>query len=110
MKALTYASAINISPSMSLLCYCGCRHVVGPPHVWTLLDGEMVVDTIPGAKAGGRPAQQRRFLIYDVMYVNGHNVMGASYQDRWYLIDKHIIEPRTIEKKAIEVRHRDCNY
>lgn len=23
-----------------------CRHVVGPPHVWTLLDGEMVVDEV----------------------------------------------------------------
>lgn len=58
------------------------------------------------APGGGPPlpAQQRRFLIYDIMAVNGHSVMAAPFQDRFYLIEKHVVEPRTLEKKAIEVR------
>jgi mRNA-capping enzyme len=34
-------------------------------HHFTLLDGEMIIDTVPNSKK-----QARRYLIYDLMAVN----------------------------------------
>lgn len=34
-------------------------------HHFTLLDGEMVIDTMPGSQK-----QERRYLIYDMMAIN----------------------------------------
>lgn len=74
---------------------------VGPPHNWTLLDGEMVVDEIEapaaapqgaqGAGGGGggsgggggaaqaAKAQRRRYLAYDLMMVGGEGVMDLKF-------------------------------
>jgi hypothetical protein len=33
---------------------------VGPPHAWTLMDGEMVVDAVDPPPGSGAPKAQRR--------------------------------------------------
>ncbi len=49
---------------------------VGPPHAFTLLDGEMVVDEL--GKTGGR--QRRRYLAYDLMVLNHMGVSDLRFQ------------------------------
>lgn len=39
-------------------------------HHYTLLDGEMIIDTLPDSKK-----QERRYLIYDLMAVNHVSVV-----------------------------------
>lgn len=68
---------------------------VGPPHDRTLLDGEMVVDEdLEGS-------QRRRYLVYDMMTINGVNLCDHPFKERYQLVHDQIIVPRQIEKVAI---------
>jgi len=46
------------------------KGVAEKTHHFTLLDGEMIIDTLPDSKK-----QERRYLIYDLMAVNGVSVI-----------------------------------
>lgn len=39
-------------------------------HHFTLLDGEMIIDTLPD-----KQRQERRYLIYDMVAINGQSVV-----------------------------------
>ncbi|KAF6258115.1 mRNA capping enzyme, catalytic domain-containing protein [Scenedesmus sp. NREL 46B-D3] len=83
-------------------------HPVGPPHHWTLLDGEMVVDDIE--MAGDK--QRRRFLVYDCMMLAGEGISDLRFeltcilsatavlgrQDRYQIVDKQVMRPVALEK------------
>ncbi len=54
------------------------------PHTQTLLDGEMVVDE--DLLSGN----VRRFLIYDLMAVNGHSLVDRQWQERFAVIKDEV--------------------
>ena len=99
-------------------------HPVGPPHVFTLLDGEMVVDeeeeppqppqqqrqqqqggaaAPPAAPAAPAPPslrrQRRRYLAYDIMVLNTESVADLKFSDRLRLIEREVERPRTLERQ-----------
>ncbi|KHN26237.1 mRNA-capping enzyme [Glycine soja] len=49
-------------------------------HHFTLLDGEMVIDTLPDSQK-----QERRYLIYDLMAINQVSVIEVRRKDFWLL-------------------------
>ncbi|KAK9928370.1 hypothetical protein M0R45_025507 [Rubus argutus] len=59
-------------------------------HHYTLLDWEMVIDTLPGSQK-----KQRRYLIYDndMMAINNSSVVQWPFHERWKTIAKEVIEP-----------------
>lgn len=59
-------------------------------HHYTLLDWEMVIDTLPGPQK-----KQRRYLIYDndMMAINNSSVVQWPFHERWKTIAKEVIEP-----------------
>jgi mRNA-capping enzyme len=63
-------------------------------HHFTLLDGEMIIDTLPDSNK-----QERRYLIYDLMAVNGVSVVERPFYERWKMLEKEIIEPRNQERQ-----------
>ncbi|WIA08218.1 hypothetical protein OEZ85_007667 [Tetradesmus obliquus] len=69
-------------------------HPVGPPHHWTLLDGEMVVDDVD--IAGDK--QRRRYLVYDCMMLAGEGISDLRFEDRYQIIDKQLLRPLGLEK------------
>ncbi|KEH23126.1 putative mRNA (guanine-N(7)-)-methyltransferase [Medicago truncatula] len=62
-------------------------------HHFTLLDGEMIIDTVPNSKK-----QARRYLIYDLMAVNFVSVIERPFCERWKMLEKEVIEPRNHER------------
>jgi mRNA-capping enzyme len=93
-------------------------HPVGPPHVFTLLDGEMVVDEDRGAaegSAGGVAAaattttttskQRRRYLAYDIMVLNTESVADLPFSERIRLIEREVERPRTLERQHFAKAH-----
>ncbi|RDY14204.1 mRNA-capping enzyme, partial [Mucuna pruriens] len=62
-------------------------------HHLTLLDGEMIIDTLPDSKK-----QERRYLIYDLMADNGVSIIERPFHERWKLLEKEVIEPRNQER------------
>lgn len=44
-------------------------------HHFTLLDGEMIIDTVPDSKK-----QERRYLIYDMMAINQVSIVEVRYK------------------------------
>eukprot|EP01018_Ginkgo_biloba_P032026 Gb_15931 [translate_table: standard] len=81
-------------------------------HHLTLLDGEMIIDTVPETGE-----QKRRYLVYDLMMLNQQSMIKLPFYERWKLIEKEIIEPRTHDIKtntqyrydmeAVRVRRKD---
>ncbi|KAL2554749.1 mRNA capping enzyme family protein [Forsythia ovata] len=75
-----------------------CRHtnegLAEKVHHFTLLDGEMVIDTLPDSKK-----QERRYLIYDMMAINQVSIVERPFNERWKMLEKEVIEPRNIERK-----------
>jgi len=69
---------------------------VGPPHSGTILDGEMVVDE--DMVSGQRT---RRFLAYDLVSLNGDNMVHLPWSKRWGFIDEFIERPRRKEQEEI---------
>ena len=72
------------------------RAPIGPMHMGTILDGEMVVDEdlVTGKKT-------RRFLAYDAMVINGEVVTQQPWKARWEFIDKFVEAPRRMEAAMI---------
>lgn len=64
-------------------------------HHLTLLDGEMIIDTVPETGE-----QKRRYLVYDLMMLNQQSQIKLPFHERWRLIEKEIIEPRTHDIKT----------
>ncbi|KAF8402713.1 hypothetical protein HHK36_010801 [Tetracentron sinense] len=65
-------------------------------HNLTLLDGEMVIDTLPDTQK-----QERRYLIYDLMAINQESIIERPFCERWKLLEKEVIEPRNYERHFI---------
>ncbi|XP_061344419.1 uncharacterized protein LOC133290366 [Gastrolobium bilobum] len=65
-------------------------------HHFTLLDGEMVIDTLPDSQK-----QERRYLIYDLMAINQVSVIERPFYERWKMLEKEVIEPRNQERHNI---------
>lgn len=65
-------------------------------HHLTLLDGEMVIDTVPESKK-----QERRYLIYDIMAINQLSVVERPFLERWKMIETEVIEPRNYERQQM---------
>ncbi|KAE9611024.1 hypothetical protein Lal_00015809 [Lupinus albus] len=65
-------------------------------HHFTLLDGEMVIDTLPDSNK-----QERRYLIYDMMAINQVSIIERPFYERWKMLEKEVIEPRNHERQHI---------
>ncbi|KAF7845405.1 mRNA-capping enzyme-like [Senna tora] len=63
-------------------------------HHYTLLDGEMIIDTLPESQK-----QERRYLIYDMIAINHVSVVERPFYERWKMIEKEVIEPRNQERQ-----------
>ncbi|KAJ6222243.1 hypothetical protein RDWZM_000788 [Blomia tropicalis] len=59
----------------------------------TLLDGEMVIDTVNGKKYS-------RYLIYDIIYIDNQNVSGYNFRERLDFIYKQVFMPRENAKRT----------
>ncbi|XP_010543241.1 PREDICTED: mRNA-capping enzyme isoform X2 [Tarenaya hassleriana] len=74
-----------------------CRHptegVSEKVHHYTLLDGEMIIDTVPENQK-----QERRYLIYDMVAINGQSVIERPFCERWKMLEKEVVEPRKLGK------------
>ena len=70
---------------------------IGQPHHGTLLDGEMIVDE---DLATGR--KERRYLIYDMMAINGAPLVDLKFVDRHNLIEREVVLPRKEEAAVIQ--------
>ncbi|XP_022747225.1 mRNA-capping enzyme-like isoform X3 [Durio zibethinus] len=61
-----------------------CRHPIegigDRTHHFTLLDGEMIIDTLPDSQK-----QERRYLIYDMMALNHVPIIEVRRKDFWLL-------------------------
>lgn len=73
----------------------GSSRLAGPPHVHTLLDGEMVIDD--DVATGERT---RRFLAYDLVALNGKPLIGRPFKERYAAIESDVIAPRSRERDA----------
>ncbi|XP_010423938.1 PREDICTED: mRNA-capping enzyme isoform X1 [Camelina sativa] len=73
-----------------------CKHSNGgmsdKVHHYTLLDGEMVIDTPTGEQA------RRRYLVYDMVAINGESVVERTFCERWNMFVREVIGPRGAEK------------
>ncbi|XP_074286616.1 uncharacterized protein LOC141611864 [Silene latifolia] len=65
-------------------------------HHFTLLDGEMIIDTISPEK------QERRYLIYDLIAINRVSIAELPFCERWKLIEKEVVDPRKNERRAMD--------
>ncbi|XVF78902.1 hypothetical protein PTKIN_Ptkin14bG0175100 [Pterospermum kingtungense] len=76
-----------------------CRHstegIGYRTHHLTLLDGEMIIDTLPDSQK-----QERRYLIYDMMALNNKPVIELPFYERWKMLEKEVILPRNIERQS----------
>ncbi|KAF3489790.1 hypothetical protein F2Q69_00056151 [Brassica cretica] len=75
-----------------------CKPHEAKVHDYTLLDGEMVVDNFLDGQ--GKPRQARRYLVYDMVAVNGESLADRPFSERWSVIDREVIRPRNDEKKV----------
>ncbi|GFQ03730.1 mRNA-capping enzyme [Phtheirospermum japonicum] len=79
-----------------------CRHHANEKgfsekcHHYTLLDGEMVIDTVPDSLK-----QERRYLIYDMMAINTVPIIERPFYERWKMLEREVIEPRNFERQHI---------
>eukprot|EP00250_Pteridium_aquilinum_P005768 c15818_g1_i1 orf=283-2259(-) len=64
-------------------------------HHLTLLDGEMVIDEIPGTHQ-----RKRRYLIYDIMMLNHESLVQLPFHERWKRIKTDVIEPRSHDRQT----------
>ncbi|XP_068646312.1 uncharacterized protein [Aristolochia californica] len=67
-------------------------------HHLTLLDGEMVIDTLPNTQK-----LERRYLIYDLIALNTQSVVERPFYERWKMLEKEVIEPRNQERSSIHL-------
>ncbi|KAL5710471.1 mRNA guanylyltransferase [Ranunculus cassubicifolius] len=64
-------------------------------HNFTLIDGEMVIDTMPHT---GK--QERRYLAYDLMAINNESIIDLPFHERLRKLEKEVIEPRNQERSS----------
>ncbi|KAM0949321.1 putative mRNA (guanine-N(7)-)-methyltransferase [Dioscorea sansibarensis] len=69
-------------------------------HNLTLIDGEMIIDTIPGL------GLKRRYLAYDLVALNSYSVVKLPFSERWKMLEEEIVRPRNLEKKQFECDSR----
>ncbi|KAI3967766.1 hypothetical protein MKW92_050957 [Papaver armeniacum] len=72
-------------------------------HNLTLLDGEMVIDTDPETQE-----QERRYLVFDVMAINGSSVIECPFGERWKMLEEQVIGPRNLEKQCRSQNANRC--
>ncbi|KMS97069.1 hypothetical protein BVRB_7g179300 [Beta vulgaris subsp. vulgaris] len=65
-------------------------------HQYTLLDGEMIIDTVSPQR------QERRYLIYDLIAINRVSLAERPFYERWKLIEKEVVEPRNQERRNMD--------
>ncbi|PKA55989.1 mRNA-capping enzyme [Apostasia shenzhenica] len=65
-------------------------------HHYTLIDGEMIIDTVPDI------GLKRRYLAYDLVALNNQSIVKLPFSERWKLLEEEVIRPRNHEKKFIE--------
>nr|XP_048319857.1 mRNA-capping enzyme isoform X2 [Ziziphus jujuba var. spinosa] len=70
-------------------------------HHFTLLDGEMIIDTLPESQK-----QERRYLIYDLMALNKESVIERPFYERWMMLEKEVIEPRKYDRSLFRDFYR----
>lgn len=79
-------SVCNIERQIVLLCcykfaktknllFFGSKGLGEKTHHFTLLDGEMVIDTLPDSNK-----QERRYLIYDLMAINHVSIIEVWFR------------------------------
>uniref|UniRef100_A0ACD5WAL3 Uncharacterized protein n=1 Tax=Avena sativa TaxID=4498 RepID=A0ACD5WAL3_AVESA len=68
----------------------------GGLHSMTLIDGEMIIDTIPDS------GLKRRYLAYDLMALDSVSKTKLPFAERWRLLQDEIIRPRYSEKEQFE--------
>ncbi|KAK2990506.1 hypothetical protein RJ640_019786, partial [Escallonia rubra] len=77
-----------------------CRNVnegvAGSTHHYTLLDGEMIIDTDPSTHK-----QDRRYLIYDLIAINQVSVVERPFHERWMILENEVIKPRNYERDLL---------
>ncbi|KAG5550417.1 hypothetical protein RHGRI_015392 [Rhododendron griersonianum] len=81
---------------MRFPCKSGNEALAEKTHHYTLLDGEMIIDTLPDSQK-----QERRYLIYDLMAVNHVSVVERPFNERWKMLEREVIEPRNHERQHI---------
>ncbi|CAO2141401.1 unnamed protein product [Urochloa humidicola] len=65
-------------------------------HDMTLIDGEMIIDTVPDS------GLKRRYLAYDLMSLDTASKTKLPFSERWRMLEDEIIRPRYYEKKQFE--------
>ncbi|KAK3023090.1 hypothetical protein RJ639_043105, partial [Escallonia herrerae] len=70
--------------------------VAGNTHHYTLLDGEMIIDTDPSTHK-----QDRRYLIYDLTAINQVSVVERPFHERWMILENEVIKPRNYERDLL---------
>ncbi|KAL2923091.1 mRNA-capping enzyme [Bienertia sinuspersici] len=73
-------------------------------HHYTLLDGEMIIDTVSPQK------QERRYLIYDLIAINRLSLAERPFYERWKLIEKEVVEPRNQERRNMDTAGKPYRY
>ncbi|XP_071715745.1 uncharacterized protein [Rutidosis leptorrhynchoides] len=68
----------------------------GNTHNYTLLDGEMIIDTDPSTHR-----QERRYLIYDLIAINKTSLVERPFSDRWMILENQVIKPRNKEREVL---------
>ncbi|KAI3926534.1 hypothetical protein MKX01_011430 [Papaver californicum] len=63
----------------------------------TLLDGEMVIDTDLETHE-----QERKYLVFDLMAINGVCVIECPFGERWKMLDEQVIGPRNLESEQLK--------
>ncbi|AQK49452.1 mRNA capping enzyme family protein [Zea mays] len=65
-------------------------------HDMTLIDGEMIIDTVPDS------GLKRRYLAYDLMALGAVSKTKLPFSERWKMLEDEIIRPRYYEKNKFE--------
>ncbi|XP_052623183.1 uncharacterized protein LOC111886388 isoform X2 [Lactuca sativa] len=77
-----------------------CRNVNegagGNTHNYTLLDGEMIIDTDPTTHK-----QERRYLIYDLIAINRESLVERPFSERWMILENEVVKPRNQERDRL---------
>ncbi|KFK37510.1 hypothetical protein AALP_AA4G266600 [Arabis alpina] len=73
-----------------------CRKSSSEVHDYTLLDGEMIIDSPKDGKSQAR----RRYLVYDMVAITGESVVERTFCERWNMIVKEVIGPRDASRNS----------
>ncbi|KAL1194068.1 hypothetical protein V5N11_004113 [Cardamine amara subsp. amara] len=71
-----------------------CKGIIDKVHHYTLLDGEMIIDNPKDEQGQAR----RRYLVYDLVAINGESVVERPFFERLDILKKEVIGPRDADK------------